>query len=67
MSVAELAKQEDVELLAFSSMPPRQGAPINIPLKAVYRETTVGMRYLHPLTETNTTVYMRQRTSLLSL
>jgi len=32
------------------------GASMTVPLKAVYRDLTVGIRYLHPLDDTNTTV-----------
>ncbi len=42
--------QEDLELLAFASLPFRnpQKQSHGLPLKAVYRDTVVGMRYLHP-------------------
>jgi len=44
--------QEDLDLLSFSSLsnsrtnsgPPDHG----LPLKAVYRDAVVGIRYLHP-------------------
>ncbi|KAF9051096.1 hypothetical protein BDZ89DRAFT_1154009 [Hymenopellis radicata] len=41
---------EDLELLAFASLPFRnpQKQSHGLPLKAVYRDTVVGMRYLHP-------------------
>ncbi|KAL4078394.1 hypothetical protein V8B97DRAFT_1865892 [Scleroderma yunnanense] len=42
---------EDLELLSFSSLPTLR-VPNNsdqgLPLKAVYRDTVVGIRYLHP-------------------
>lgn len=32
---------------------------MSVPLKAVYRDTTVGIRYLFPVDAANTSVYMR--------
>ncbi|KAJ8090357.1 hypothetical protein PM082_018953 [Marasmius tenuissimus] len=44
---------EDLDLLSFSSIPFRnrleRQQPEGLPLKAVYRDTIVGIRYLHPL------------------
>ncbi|KAG7087332.1 hypothetical protein E1B28_013307 [Marasmius oreades] len=45
---------EDLDLLSFSSIPLRNRSertqqPEGLPLKAVYRDTIVGIRYLHPL------------------
>ncbi|KXN90996.1 hypothetical protein AN958_03063 [Leucoagaricus sp. SymC.cos] len=59
ITVNDKSEIEDVDLLAFSSIQPKQGAPMNVPLKAVYRDTTVGIRYLHPLDATNTTMFRR--------
>ncbi|KAL4254246.1 hypothetical protein ABKN59_002877 [Abortiporus biennis] len=43
---------EDLDLLAFSSVPciqsQRTSNPGGLPLKAVYRDCIVGIRYLHP-------------------
>ncbi|KAH9951531.1 hypothetical protein B0H21DRAFT_684747 [Amylocystis lapponica] len=44
-------REEDLELLAFSSLPSfqeRVGVPQGMPLKAVFRDCVVGIRYLHP-------------------
>ncbi|KAF9452736.1 hypothetical protein P691DRAFT_772012 [Macrolepiota fuliginosa MF-IS2] len=60
------AEIEDVDLLAFSYLPARKGAPMNIPLKAVYRDMTVGVRYLHPLNEINATSFRRFQISFTS-
>ncbi|KAI0062890.1 hypothetical protein BV25DRAFT_1899609 [Artomyces pyxidatus] len=38
---------EDIDLLSFSTMP-SAAAPQNLPLKAVYRDSVVGIRYQHP-------------------
>lgn len=42
--------QEDLDLLSFSSLPFRQHQRQSqgLPLKAVYRDLVVGIRYLHP-------------------
>lgn len=42
--------QEDLELLSFSDMVPngsQKHQMEGLPLKAVYRDTVVGIRYLH--------------------
>ncbi|KAF8836223.1 hypothetical protein BDN67DRAFT_937063 [Paxillus ammoniavirescens] len=43
---------EDLELLAFSSLPAYRASTAqsdqSLPLKAVYRDAVVGIRYLHP-------------------
>jgi hypothetical protein len=39
--------QEDINLLALSLLPHQRQQPQGLPLKAVYRETVVGIRYLH--------------------
>ncbi|KAF9220303.1 hypothetical protein BS17DRAFT_882493 [Gyrodon lividus] len=45
---------EDLELLSFSSLPIYRASTAhsdqNLPLKAVYRDAVVGIRYLHPKT-----------------
>ncbi|KAG6369534.1 hypothetical protein JVT61DRAFT_14283 [Boletus reticuloceps] len=46
---------EDLELLSFSSLPTFQASATlqsdqGLPLKAVYRDAVVGIRYLHPRT-----------------
>ncbi|KIJ15017.1 hypothetical protein PAXINDRAFT_99798 [Paxillus involutus ATCC 200175] len=45
---------EDLELLAFSSLPAYRASTAqsdqSLPLKAVYRDAVVGIRYLHPRT-----------------
>ncbi|KAF8554195.1 hypothetical protein OG21DRAFT_1509207 [Imleria badia] len=46
---------EDLELLSFSSLPAFQASAAlqsdqGLPLKAVYRDAVVGIRYLHPRT-----------------
>ncbi|KAI0645950.1 hypothetical protein C8Q79DRAFT_1001419 [Trametes meyenii] len=38
---------EDLDLVTYSSMPSLQG-PQGMPLKAVYQDSTVGLRYQHP-------------------
>lgn len=40
--------QEDLDLLSFSSIPQSQAHPQGLPLKAVFRDSVVGVRYLHP-------------------
>ncbi|KAG2121330.1 hypothetical protein BD769DRAFT_1361433 [Suillus cothurnatus] len=49
---------EDLDLLSFSSIPnprPNSGQPDHgLPLKAVYRDAVVGIRYLHPRTADST-------------
>lgn len=40
--------QEDLDLLSFSSPPSRKQQAQGLPLKAVYRDSVVGIRYLHP-------------------
>ena len=50
-----IAAQEDLELLAFSSEDLIRNfkqviAEQGLPLKAVYRESIVGIRYMHPRT-----------------
>jgi hypothetical protein len=40
-----LSLQEDIDLLALSVLPQHQAQGLS--LKAVYRDTVVGMRYLH--------------------
>lgn len=39
--------QEDLDLVAYSSLPSLQ-APQGMPLKAVYQDAVVGIRYQHP-------------------
>lgn len=43
--------QENVDLLSFSSLSDTQQIcnSQGLPLKAVYRDSVVGIRYLHPL------------------
>ncbi|EIW83055.1 hypothetical protein CONPUDRAFT_71689 [Coniophora puteana RWD-64-598 SS2] len=44
-----LRRQEDVDLLEFSSLPPQNYSDVqSLPLKAIYRDNVIGMRYLHP-------------------
>ncbi|KAI0665919.1 hypothetical protein C8Q78DRAFT_1083488 [Trametes maxima] len=38
---------EDLDLVTYSTMPSLQG-PQGMPLKAVYQDSTVGLRYQHP-------------------
>ncbi|KAL0956327.1 hypothetical protein HGRIS_002479 [Hohenbuehelia grisea] len=54
MNVQNEIVLEDLDLLAFSAFPllgahQRQG-PQSLPLKAVYKDAMVGIRYLHPIT-----------------
>jgi hypothetical protein len=43
-------KQEDMDLLSFASVQPQHVHPAQgLPLKAVYKDSVVGIRYLHPL------------------
>ncbi|KAH9859086.1 hypothetical protein C2E23DRAFT_692057, partial [Lenzites betulinus] len=45
--VFSLRIQEDLDLVAYSSLPSLQ-APQGMPLKAVYQDAVVGIRYQHP-------------------
>lgn len=40
--------QEDLDLLLFSDTSQQNFAAHGLPLKAVYREAAVGLRYQHP-------------------
>jgi len=43
--------QEDLDLLSFSTLasqiPHQKPSTVGLPLKAVYRDSVVGIRYLH--------------------
>ncbi|KAI6121716.1 hypothetical protein F5141DRAFT_531558 [Pisolithus sp. B1] len=52
-SATENLPQEDLELLSFSSLSAFRtpnGSEQGLPLRAVYRDAVVGIRYLHPKT-----------------
>ncbi|KAF9010574.1 hypothetical protein BDQ17DRAFT_1420931 [Cyathus striatus] len=56
------ADMEDLELLSFSSLLPKvpQKQPAQgLPLKAIYRDTTVGIRYLYPCDNVENPCYRR--------
>ncbi|KJA27890.1 hypothetical protein HYPSUDRAFT_35069 [Hypholoma sublateritium FD-334 SS-4] len=70
---AELGQQdvvfEDMDLLSFSSVAapvPRKNQTEGLPLKAVYRDTTVGIRYFHSREDGTTPVYRRFQISFMS-
>lgn len=45
-----MSLQEDLDLLSFAQMvpaPPKKQQAEGLPLKAVYRDTVVGIRYLY--------------------
>ncbi|KAI3621026.1 proteophosphoglycan 5 [Moniliophthora roreri] len=48
---------EDLDLLSFSTIPTHK--PEGLPLKAVYRDTIVGIRYIHPQDGSPTATYRR--------
>ncbi|KAK7047606.1 hypothetical protein VNI00_006374 [Paramarasmius palmivorus] len=52
---------EDLDLLSFSNIPSRRidKQPESLPLKAVYRDTIVGVRYIHPQDGSANAAYRR--------
>ncbi|KAF8070674.1 hypothetical protein FPV67DRAFT_1561418 [Lyophyllum atratum] len=61
-------REEDIDLLTLSCLPqrPAQKQAQGLPLKAVYRDTIVGIRYLHPIDITCAPIYRRFQITFLS-
>ncbi|GLB37657.1 hypothetical protein LshimejAT787_0407080 [Lyophyllum shimeji] len=60
---------EDIDLLTLSCLPHRPAQKQQahgLPLKAVYRDTVVGIRYLHPIDTTKPPTYRRFQITFLS-